>query len=75
MPRCNVPGLISAILYGDNNPIDTIIRLGAWRVGNKLIKHTRDTTRSIVVIWVKIFQTEKTKEIQLVRPTEVCGKL
>ena len=24
---------------------------------------------------VKIFKTEKTKEIQLVRPTEVCGKV
>ena len=28
-----------------------------------------------MVIWVKIFKTEKTIEIQLVRPTEVCGKL
>ena len=26
-------------------------------------------------IWVKKIQTEKTKEIQLVRPTEVCGKV
>ena len=26
-----------------------------------------------MVIWVKIFKTEKTIEIQLVRPTEVCG--
>ena len=25
--------------------------------------------------WVKIFKTEKTIEIQLVRLTEVCGKL
>ena len=32
-------------------------------------------TRSIVVIWVKIFKTEKTIEIQLVRLTEVCGKV
>ena len=30
---------------------------------------------SIVVIWVKIFKTEKTIEIQLVRLTEVCGKI
>ena len=28
-----------------------------------------------MVIWVKIFKTEKTIEIQLVRLTEVCGKL
>ena len=30
---------------------------------------------SIVVIWVKIFKTEKTIEIHLVRLTEVCGKV
>ena len=29
----------------------------------------------MVVIWVKIFKTEKTIEIHLVRPTEVCGKV
>ena len=34
-----------------------------------------DPTRSIVVIWVKIFKTEKTIEIHLVRLTEVCGKV
>ena len=28
-----------------------------------------------MVKWVKIFQTEKTIEIQLVRLTEVCGKV
>ena len=28
-----------------------------------------------MVIWVKIFKTEKTIEIQLVRPTEICGKV
>ena len=28
----------------------------------------------IVVIWVKIFKTEKNIEIHLVRLTEVCGK-
>ena len=28
-----------------------------------------------MVIWVKISNTEKTIEIQLVRPTEVCGKV
>ena len=28
-----------------------------------------------MVIWVKIFQTEKTIEIQLVRLTEVCGEV
>ena len=27
-----------------------------------------------MVIWVKIFKNEKTKEIHLVRLTEVCGK-
>ena len=26
-------------------------------------------------IWVKIFKTEKTIEIQLIRLTEVCGKV
>ena len=33
-----------------------------------------DPTGSIVVKRVKIFKTEKTIEIQLVRLTEVCGK-
>ena len=33
-----------------------------------------DLTCNIVVIWVKIFKTEKTIEIHLVRLTEVCGK-
>ena len=28
-----------------------------------------------MVIWVKIFKTKKTKVIQLVRLTEVCGKV
>ena len=28
-----------------------------------------------MVIWVKIFKTEKIIEIQLVRPTEVCSKV
>ena len=28
-----------------------------------------------MVIWVKIFKTEKTIEIQLFRPTELCGKV
>ena len=28
-----------------------------------------------MVIWVQIFKTEKTIEIQLVRLTEVCGKV
>ena len=27
-----------------------------------------------MVKWVKIFKTEKAIEIQLVRPTEVCGR-
>ena len=34
-----------------------------------------DPTRSIVVIWVKVFKTEKTIEIPPVRLTEVCGKV
>ena len=29
----------------------------------------------MMVKWVKIFKTEKTIEIQLVRLTEVCGKV
>ena len=28
-----------------------------------------------MVIWVKIFKTEKTIEMQLVRQIEVCGKV
>ena len=28
-----------------------------------------------MVQWVKLFKTEKTIEIKLVRPTEVCGKV
>ena len=28
-----------------------------------------------MVIWVKIFKTEKTIEVHLVRLTEVCGKV
>ena len=39
------------------------------------IRSYSDRTRSIVVIWVKIFKAEKTIEIQLVRLTEVCGKV
>ena len=35
----------------------------------------RDTPHSLVVISVKIFQTETAIEIQLVSPTEVCGKV
>ena len=34
-----------------------------------------DPTYSKVVIWVKIYKTEKTLEIHLVRLTEVCGKV
>ena len=34
-----------------------------------------DPTRSIVVIWVKNFLTEKTIEVHQVRRTEVCGKV
>ena len=28
-----------------------------------------------MVIWIKIFKIEKTIEIHLVRPTEVCGRV
>ena len=34
-----------------------------------------DPTHSIAVIWVKIFKTGKTVEIQLVRLTKTCGKV
>ena len=34
-----------------------------------------DPTRIIVVIWVNLFKSERTIEIQLVRLTEVCGKV
>ena len=34
-----------------------------------------DATRRIVVLRVTIYQTGRTIEIQLVRPTEVCGKV
>ena len=39
------------------------------------LKGTQHIPRNIVVIWVNIFQTEEITEIQLVRPTEVCGKV
>ena len=42
-------------------------------IGVSLYSDISDPTRSIVVKWVKIFKTEKTIEIQLVRLTEVCG--
>ena len=35
----------------------------------------RDIICGIAVIWVKISRAEKTIEIQLVRPTEVGGKV
>ena len=35
----------------------------------------RDTTRSIVVIQVNIFQTETAIEIEIVRPSEVRSKV
>ena len=55
---------------------------GGWQ-GGRPLKSTRRQGHllkghnicSIVVIWVNIFQTEKTIEIQPVRPTEVCGKV
>ena len=34
-----------------------------------------DPACSIVVMWFKIFKTEKTIEIELVRLSEVCGKV
>ena len=38
-------------------------------------QHKSDPTGMEVVKWAKIFKTEKTIEIQLVRLTEVCGKV
>ena len=38
-------------------------------------RYLSDPTRSIGVIWVKIFKTVKTIEIHQVRLTEVCGKV
>ena len=38
-------------------------------------KGTEHATHSIVVKLVKIFKTEKTIEIQLVRLTQICGKV
>ena len=43
--------------------------------GLYLIDLKGDPIRSIVVILVKIFKTEKTIEIHLVRLTDVCGKV
>ena len=40
-----------------------------------VLMYQREPTGSIVAIWVKIFKTEKTIEIQLVRLTEVYGKV
>ena len=37
--------------------------------------YSSDPTRSIVVIWINIFKTEKTIGIQLVRLIEECGKV
>ena len=39
------------------------------------VVYPSDPTGSIVVKWVQIFKTEKTMEIQLIRPTVVCGKV
>ena len=47
---------------------------GSFILYNLVSLYQRDTTPSKVVIRVNIFQTETTIEIQLVRPTEVCGK-
>ena len=46
---------------------------------NKYLQHLfvtlKVTQHAVVVIWDEIFKTEKTIEIQLVRPTEVHGKV
>ena len=39
------------------------------------IKYIHSFISSIVVLWVKIFKTERTMKIQLVRLTEVCSKV
>ena len=45
-----------------------------WRAGNVMTLLSNPTC-SKVFIWVKIIKTEKTIEIQLVRLSEVCGKV
>ena len=39
------------------------------------VKHDQTMNHTIVVIWVKIFKTEKTIEIPRVRLTQECGKV
>ena len=45
------------------------------RLSDVIYWFVSDPTRSIVVKYVKIFKNKKTMEIQLVRLTEVCGKV
>ena len=56
---------------------DNFRRIALW--GSASCRHVEYEesypTHSIVVIWVNIFKTGKTIEIQLVRQTEVCGKV
>ena len=40
-----------------------------------LRQNIKETQCAAYWSWVKICQAEKTIEIQLVRPTEVCGKV
>ena len=40
-----------------------------------MVVYQRDITRRMVVIWVKIFQAKKRTYIQVVRPTEILGKV
>ena len=42
---------------------------------NLFPKYLSDQTHSIVVIWVKIFKTEKKLEVHLVRLTELFSKV
>ena len=65
----SVPGKVHRMLAGLAGS-DT-----GFQKGEGLCNGQSDTTRSIVVIWVNFFQTERTKEIQPVRPIEVCGKV
>ena len=51
---------------------------GLWPVDFKemtILHVSVSDTRSIVVILVKIFKTQETIEVQLVRLTEVCDKV
>ena len=65
--------IITSVLLCHFNDLDMLTsRLNTF---SPLQPLPSDPTRSTVVKWVKIFKTEKTIEIQLVRLTEVCGEV